>query len=214
MLDFGWQEFLVIAIVTVLVVGPRELPRVFRTITGFMRKARSLAGEFQGAMNEIAREADLEDLKKEAQKLKKGESDWVKNIDPTGEVGDSVRAMKDEVEQTRAAVNKAGQTKTGEAKKPEVKINDPPEMPSSLAAKTAGGTQSASSGADGTAKSAGTKKAAAKKAGSKKSAPKAGAAKKAVAKKASAAKAAPKKASAKKTAAKKAPAAKPSGDPA
>jgi len=108
MLDFGWQEFMIIAVVTVIVVGPKELPRVFRTITGFMKKARSLAGEFQGAMNEIAREADLEDLKKEAQKIKKGESDWVKEIDPTGEVGNSVRAMKDEVEQTRTAVNQAG----------------------------------------------------------------------------------------------------------
>ena len=172
MLDFGWQEFMLIAIVTVLVVGPKELPRVFRTITGFMKKARSLAGEFQGAMNEIAREADLEDLKKEAQKIKKGESDWVKDIDPTGEVGDSMRAMKDEVEQTRTAVNQAGRAPAAGSKKAESK---------KAAAKTA----------------AAPKAPAAKKATAKKASVKKTAAKKASVKKTSAKKAAPKKAAAK-----------------
>jgi len=177
MLDFGWQEFMIIAVVTVIVVGPKELPRVFRTITGFMKKARSLAGEFQGAMNEIAREADLEDLKKEAQKIKKGESDWVKEIDPTGEVGNSVRAMKDEVEQTRTAVNQAGRAPTGGSKKAEAKK----AASKAPAAKTAAAP-----------KAPAAKKASAKKASTTKTA-----AKKASVRKASAKKSAPKKAAAK-----------------
>jgi sec-independent protein translocase protein TatB len=107
MLDFGWQEFMVIAVVAVLVVGPKELPRVFRTISGLMRKARSLAGEFHSAMDEMAREADLQDIKSEMTKVKNGSSDWVKDIDPTGEVSKSMNDAKAQVNSAKDAINKS-----------------------------------------------------------------------------------------------------------
>lgn len=181
MLDFGWQEFLLIAIVTVVIVGPKELPRVFRTITGFMRKARSLAGEFHSAMDEMAREADLEDLKKEASKIKDGSSDWVKDIDPTGEVGKSVKDFKTEVDGARNAVNKEARDTApspgGTTPKPVVSDDRPAEPANKTEAKKAEDKKSP-------AKKASAKKAAAKKTAAKKSGTKKAAAKKAAAKKA------------------------------
>ena len=56
---------MLIAVVTVLVVGPKELPRVLRTFTRIMRKIRGLSKEFQDTMSDLAKEADLDDMKKD-----------------------------------------------------------------------------------------------------------------------------------------------------
>lgn len=55
---------MLIAVITVLVLGPKELPRVLRTVTRMVRKLRNLSAEFQSTMNDLAREADLDDMKK------------------------------------------------------------------------------------------------------------------------------------------------------
>jgi sec-independent protein translocase protein TatB len=202
MLDFGWQEFLVLTVVTVLFVGPKELPRVFRAVTGLMRKARSLAGEFHSAMDEMAREADLQDIKKEVNKVKSGTSSWTREIDPTGEVGESMRSAKSELDSVRKGVNRSGKDdgtaaeKEAEATatttpKPALKEEAPSgKSPQKTAAKTGDG------------KKAVAKKAASKKASAKKSAAKTAGAKTAAAPKAAPKKAAPKKAAAKATGAK------------
>ena len=65
MFDIGWSELLLVALVTLVVVGPREIPRVLRAVRGFMAKIRSVSADFQGAMDEAARSADIEDIKKE-----------------------------------------------------------------------------------------------------------------------------------------------------
>lgn len=63
MLDIGWTEFLVIGVVALVVIGPKELPRVLRSMGQGVRKLRHMAGEFQGQFNEALREAELSDLK-------------------------------------------------------------------------------------------------------------------------------------------------------
>ncbi len=65
MFDIGWSELLLVALVTLVVVGPREIPRVLRTVRGFLAKIRSVSADFQSAMDEAARSADVEDIKKE-----------------------------------------------------------------------------------------------------------------------------------------------------
>jgi len=65
MLGIHWPEFMLIAVITVLVVGPKELPRVLRTFTRIMRKIRGLSKEFQDTMSDLAKEADLDDMKKD-----------------------------------------------------------------------------------------------------------------------------------------------------
>ncbi len=63
MLDIGWSELLVIAVVLIVVVGPKELPGVLRTFGQWMGKARTLSREFQYNMNQLAREAETETAK-------------------------------------------------------------------------------------------------------------------------------------------------------
>ena len=63
MLDIGWQELLVIGVIALLVVGPKELPGLLRTVGQWAGRARSVARDFQRSMEDAAREADLDELK-------------------------------------------------------------------------------------------------------------------------------------------------------
>lgn len=69
MFDIGWSELLVIGIVALVVIGPKDLPKVLRGLGGMMSKVRSMAAEFQGQFQDAMREAELADLKKDAEKL-------------------------------------------------------------------------------------------------------------------------------------------------
>jgi len=71
MFDFGigTSELLVIAIVALLVVGPKELPRLLRTIAHFTGKIRGMAREFQGHLNEAMKDTGLDEVKKEVGKM-------------------------------------------------------------------------------------------------------------------------------------------------
>ena len=65
MLDIGWSELMVIGIVALVVIGPKELPGVLRSVGAMIGKLRRMAGEFQGTFQEALREAELSDLKKD-----------------------------------------------------------------------------------------------------------------------------------------------------
>ena len=64
MLDIGWSELLVIGVVALIVVGPKELPKLFRTVGRFVGKARGMAREFQRAMERAADETGVNEVKK------------------------------------------------------------------------------------------------------------------------------------------------------
>ncbi|KNG92424.1 Sec-independent protein translocase protein TatB [Pseudaestuariivita atlantica] len=64
MLDLGWAEILLIGIFALIVIGPKELPGVFRAVGRFVGKARGMAREFSRAMNEAADEAGVKDISK------------------------------------------------------------------------------------------------------------------------------------------------------
>src|ERR1700689_3418491 len=63
MFDFAWSEIALIAGVALVVIGPKDLPVALRAISGFVKKARRMAGEFQTHVDEMMREADLKDVK-------------------------------------------------------------------------------------------------------------------------------------------------------
>lgn len=63
MFDIGWAELLVIGCLALIVVGPKELPRMLRTLGRYTAQARGMAREFQRSMEDAAREADLSDMK-------------------------------------------------------------------------------------------------------------------------------------------------------
>ena len=65
MFDLGWSELLVIGIVALIVVGPKDLPVMFRKLGEFTGKARRMAREFQSAMNDAARESGVDDVSKD-----------------------------------------------------------------------------------------------------------------------------------------------------
>ena len=96
MLDIGGWEFLVVAFVLVMVVGPKELPKMLRGFTGIMRQIRRAANEFTSSMTDLANEADVADLKKTLDQAKSGNLDEIADaIDPTGGVGETVGSLKD-----------------------------------------------------------------------------------------------------------------------
>src|SRR5580704_9366969 len=63
MFDFAWSEIALIAGVALVVIGPKDLPVALRAVSGFVKKARRMAGEFQTHVDEMMRDADLKDVK-------------------------------------------------------------------------------------------------------------------------------------------------------
>ncbi len=64
MFDIGWGKIIIIAVIALVVIGPKELPAVLRTVGQWMGKIRRMAAEFQGQFQEAMREAEMADLKK------------------------------------------------------------------------------------------------------------------------------------------------------
>lgn len=71
MFDIGWTELVVIAVVAIIVIGPKDLPRAMRTVGKWSGKMRRVAREFQNQFNEALREAELDEVKKEVQAIAK-----------------------------------------------------------------------------------------------------------------------------------------------
>jgi sec-independent protein translocase protein TatB len=115
MLDLAWSEIALIVLVAVVVLGPKELPKAMRTAAQFMRKARKLAGEFQGHWNEMVREAELEEVKTAVTKVTSAVttanigSEVEKLIDPSGEF---TRELDDTVTKTKQEIENAARLDT------------------------------------------------------------------------------------------------------
>jgi sec-independent protein translocase protein TatB len=79
MFDIGWSELVVIAVVALIAIGPKELPGVLRMVGQWMGKARKMAAEFQGQFQEAMREAEMADLKKSFDEVKEAASGFAGN---------------------------------------------------------------------------------------------------------------------------------------
>ena len=88
MFDIGWSEMAVIALVALVVIGPKELPGALKTFAYWMKQARKMAREFQSGVDEIVREAELEDARKAVTSVTGRSVNQMleKTIDPTGEM--------------------------------------------------------------------------------------------------------------------------------
>ncbi|MEG3617898.1 Sec-independent protein translocase protein TatB [Magnetovibrio sp. PR-2] len=80
MFDIGWQELFIIGVLALIVVGPKELPKTIKTVTGMVRKAKSMAREFQSGVDEMVREADFDDVKKQ---ITEGSDELKKDLEDT-----------------------------------------------------------------------------------------------------------------------------------
>ena len=94
MFDLAWGEIFVVGLVAVLVLGPKELPQAMRTFAKALRKVRNLGSEFQGHFNEMLREAELDEVRKQVQKFSQTSlTEHVTNyIDPKGEISKEVQS--------------------------------------------------------------------------------------------------------------------------
>ena len=91
MLDLSWGELVLIGAAAVIFIGPKELPGALRTLGVFVGKARTMAREFQNNVDDMIREAELDDVKKHVQSAQNlatgGVSNVIQNaIDPKGEL--------------------------------------------------------------------------------------------------------------------------------
>ena len=94
MFDIGWSELVVIAVVALIAIGPKELPGVLRMVGQWMGKARKMAAEFQGQFQEAMREAEMADLKKTFDEVKEAATGFTDGNVMTSlqkDVGDALR---------------------------------------------------------------------------------------------------------------------------
>jgi sec-independent protein translocase protein TatB len=89
MFDIGWSELLIIGIVALIVIGPKELPAALRTLGQWMAKIRRMASEFQGQFHDAMREAELADLKKEMDDVA-AKAQSYGHFDPVAEMGNEI----------------------------------------------------------------------------------------------------------------------------
>jgi sec-independent protein translocase protein TatB len=82
MFDFSWGELLLIGVVALIVIGPKELPGVLRMVGQWVGKIRRMAGEFQSQFHEAMREAEMADLKKQVDELNDAARGLTRHFDP------------------------------------------------------------------------------------------------------------------------------------
>ncbi len=106
MLDIGSWEFLIVIVIALLVVGPKDLPGLVRTVSQWIRRARELAREFHSGLDDMAREAELDKI-----------TDAMRTeLDPDGVLDDVKGDIERSIEPMRTGIlDDAGKPETGEA---------------------------------------------------------------------------------------------------
>ena len=106
MFEIGWSELVVIAVVALIAIGPKELPGVLRMVGQWMGKARKMAAEFQGQFQEAMREAEMADLKKSFDEVKEAATGFTSGNVMTSlekDVGNALRI--DDIDKPVAAID-------------------------------------------------------------------------------------------------------------
>ena len=93
MFDFSWSEIALIGAVALVVIGPKDLPKALRTAGKWARKARTVSREFQSSIEQMIREAELDEVKKEIEKASAVnlEEEFQKTIDPKGTLAEDLK---------------------------------------------------------------------------------------------------------------------------
>lgn len=92
MFDFAWSELALIGVVALVVIGPKDLPRVMKNVAFWVRKARSIAREFQNSLEDMVHDAELDDVKRDLDAATRFNFDeeMSRTIDPHGELKQSL----------------------------------------------------------------------------------------------------------------------------
>jgi sec-independent protein translocase protein TatB len=114
MFDLGWTELLIIGVVALIVVGPKDLPKMFRTLGQFTAKARNLAREFQRAMDAAADESGVKDIARDLRNTASGRD--IKDAMGFDELDKEMRAMGRPDQWGKSPSPKPGKTAATKAK--------------------------------------------------------------------------------------------------
>ncbi len=127
MFEIGWTELLLVAVVAIVVIGPKDLPRVMRMVGQWTAKTKRMARDFQGQFNEALREAELDGVRRDVESVKK-DFDKLTKVDPMAGVRKEMTRTTDEI---RAGLDKPAAV--AEAEK-EQELLPPPPATEALAA--------------------------------------------------------------------------------
>ncbi len=125
--NFSLPELLVVGALALIVIGPKDLPRMMRSVGKFVGQAKGLARQFQDSMNDAAREADLEEFR-EARKLLKGKSgvtdmlNETMNLDDDDDGGKPAKPKKNPVlssDEMKQRAEESGFSLSGDNPEPE-----------------------------------------------------------------------------------------------
>lgn len=121
MFDFGWQEFIIVGFVLVMVVGPKDLPKVMRAITQVTGQARRMANEFRNGLQEIAADEKMKEVKQMVEDAKTGKVDdistflGVEDDEELKSIGtDLEKDIKSLQKDTKDALDKAPDSETND----------------------------------------------------------------------------------------------------
>ena len=101
MFEIGWGELLIIGVVALIAIGPKELPGVLRTLGQWMNKLRRMASEFQSQFHEAMREAEMADLKKQVDDMTSQAQSYA-SFDPVAEVRRELDSTQQQIESAMA----------------------------------------------------------------------------------------------------------------
>jgi sec-independent protein translocase protein TatB len=130
MFDIGWSEMAVIMLVALIVIGPKDLPRLARNLGQWVAKGRAMAREFQRSLEDMAREAELDDVRREIEKV--GRTDIKKSlekaIDPSGDLGKAFDPSSSRTPAKAGAAAANGGAKPPAAARPAAAPAAPPQQ--------------------------------------------------------------------------------------
>ncbi|MHC8493523.1 Sec-independent protein translocase protein TatB [Thalassospira sp. SM2505] len=131
MFDIGWTEMALVAVVALFVVGPKELPHLLYKLAGYWKKVRGMAREFQSGIDDIIREAELDDLRKQVTSAPTSGADFLdKSIGApksTDKAKDSKVKEPESKSDPKGDADKAETKPAAKSKANESKKNDHPE---------------------------------------------------------------------------------------
>ncbi len=122
MLDIGWTELLVIAVILIVVVGPKDLPPMIRAFGKMTSRLRRTAGEFRAQFDEALREAELDDLRKSVED--------VRSLNPTNALRDAINPLRQMGHEIKADLQQA--TTPDARAAAGIAPNEPPVVPAPL----------------------------------------------------------------------------------
>ena len=93
LLDLGWSELMLIGIVALVVIGPKDLPKALRVAGFWVRKARTMSREFQSSVEQMVREAELDEMRDQLKKASQInlDNEFRQAVDPTGDLAESLK---------------------------------------------------------------------------------------------------------------------------